>query len=41
MSPDTAENMVRIGKFIVGSTMAYILMVVVMAWLKDHDKGDQ
>ena len=41
MTPDTADNMVRIGKFIVGSTMAYIVMVVVMAWLKDHDKEDK
>ena len=39
VSPDTADNLVRLGKFIVLSTMGYIILVVVLAWLKD--KGDQ
>jgi len=38
---DLAENLVRLGKFIVLSTMGYIILVVVLAWLKDHDGGDQ
>lgn len=34
---DLADNAVRIGKFIVMSTMAYVALVVVLAWLRDHD----
>lgn len=36
---DLAQNLVRIGKFIVLSTMGYIVMVVVLAWLNDRN-GD-
>lgn len=37
MSPDTADNIIRIAKFVVGSTMAYVVLCVVWAWMKSED----
>lgn len=39
MSPDTWDNVVRIAKFVVGSTMAYIVFCVVWAWMKSEESG--
>lgn len=41
MSPDTVDNLARIGKFILGSTMVYVFFVVVYAWMKDSERSER
>jgi hypothetical protein len=37
MSPDTWENLARIAKFVVASTVVYIVFVVAWAWMKSDE----
>lgn len=39
LSPDWTDFLVRVGKFVVISTGAYVLLVVVLAWMHDTERG--